>query len=86
MARPGSQVAAAAGDPADVHGQVEMPPLERRPAASRKCLAISPDWRGVVLQRRRTRDSVLVFARNFSGARRRILPRGDSDGTLNLVG
>jgi hypothetical protein len=39
-----------------------------------------------VLQRRRTRDSVLVFARNFSGARRRILPRGDSDGTLNLVG
>ena len=79
MARPGSQVAAAAGDPADVHGQVEVPPLEGAQPRQENV------WRSaLVLQRRRTRDSVLVFARNFSGTRRRILPRGD--GTLNLVG
>ena len=77
MARPGSQVAAVTGDPADVHGQVEVPPLKGAQPCQEEYLAISPDWREVVLQRRRIRDSMLVFAPNFSGTRRRILPRGD---------
>lgn len=67
--------------------QVEVPPLGGRPAPSRRSLAISPDWQRVVLQRRRTRDSTLVSAPNFSGACRRFSPRGEDKAPheLNLA-
>jgi hypothetical protein len=73
MMAPGNQVAAAAGDPADVHRLRCRRWKAPSPSSS---LAISPDWRRVVLQRRSTRDSMLVCAHNFSGTCCRVLPRG----------